>query len=100
MFLFHQKTLNKELLTFNFPPDLKSRHQLVLQWIQTLDQGTLDQVKEVSLHGQFFQDFFQSILGYRSVIEGAGKTWEIHSESTISDGGGVADGAIGFFNAI
>ena len=100
MFLFHQKTLNKELLTFNFPPDLKGRHQLVLQWIQTLDQGTLDQVKEVSLHGQFFQDFFQSILGYRSVIEGAGKTWEIHSESTISDGGGVADGAIGFFNAI
>jgi hypothetical protein len=100
VFLFHQKTLNKELLTFNFPPDLKGRHQLVLQWIQTLDQGTLDQVKEVSLHGQFFQDFFQSILGYRSVIEGAGKTWEIHSESTISDGGGVADGAIGFFNAI
>ena len=26
------------------------------------------QVKEVSLHGQFFQDFFQNILGYRSVI--------------------------------
>jgi len=100
VFLFHQKTLNQELLTFNFPVDLKSRHQFVLQWIQTLDQGTLDQVKEVSLHGQFFQDFFQNILGYRSVIEGAGKTWEIHSESTISDGGGVADGAIGFFNAI
>jgi type I restriction-modification system DNA methylase subunit len=100
VFLFHQKTLNKELLNFNFPSDLDSRHQSVLQWIQTLDQGTLDQVKEVSLHGQFFQDFFQRILGYRSVIEGAGKNWEIHSESTISDGGGVADGAIGFFNAI
>jgi type I restriction-modification system DNA methylase subunit len=53
----------------------------------------------VSLHGDFLKDVFQEILGYRSVIQGGGRLWEIHAEQTISDGGGSADGALGFFTA-
>jgi hypothetical protein len=98
--LFHTKTLNKALKAFTFPADLAGRHQKILQWIATLKTGTLNQVKEVSLHGDFLKDTFQEVLGYRSVIQGGGKSWELHAEQAISDGGGSADGALGFFTAV
>ena len=97
--LFHTKTLNIALRAFSFPQDMEARHQKLGTWIAALQTGTLDQVKEVSLHGSFLNDIFHDVLGYRSVIQGAGKSWEIHAEQTISDGGGAADGAIGFFTA-
>ncbi len=97
--LFHSKTLNNFLRNFVFPTDIEARHQKIGKWIESLRRGTLDEIKEVSLHGQFLNDVFQQILGYHSVIEGGGKAWEIHPEQTISDGGGSADGALGFFTA-
>ncbi len=97
--LFHRKTLNQALRNFVFPADLASRHQVIAQWITTLQQGTLDEIKEVSLHGQFLNDIFQQVLDYRSVIQGGGRVWEIHAEQTVSDGGGAADGALGLFTA-
>jgi len=97
--LFHSKTLNTALRAFSFPQDMEARHQKLGMWIAALQTGTLDEMKEVSLHGSFLNDIFQDVLGYRSVIQGAGKSWEIHAEQTISDGGGAADGAIGFFTA-
>ncbi|MEG4034329.1 Eco57I restriction-modification methylase domain-containing protein [Microcoleus sp. S36b_A4] len=97
--LFHSKTLNTALRAFSFPQDMEQRRQKLGRWIAALKTGTLDEVKEVSLHGSFINDIFQDILGYCSVIQGAGKAWEINAEQTISDGGGSADGAIGFFTA-
>ncbi|MEG4850286.1 Eco57I restriction-modification methylase domain-containing protein [Microcoleus sp. B5-D4] len=97
--LFHSKTLNTALRAFSFPQDMEVRHQKLGRWIAALKTGTLDEVKEVSLHGSFINDIFQDVLGYCSVIQGAGKAWEINAEQTISDGGGSADGAIGFFTA-
>ncbi|MEG4323579.1 MULTISPECIES: DNA methyltransferase [unclassified Microcoleus] len=95
--LFHSKTLNTALRAFSFPQDMEVRRQKLGTWIAALKTGTLDEVKEVSLHGSFINDIFQDVLGYCSVIQGAGKAWEINAEQTISDGGGSADGAIGFF---
>ena len=97
--LFHSKTLNTALRAFSFPQDMEVRRQKLGTWITALKTGTLNEVKEVSLHGSFINDIFQDILGYCSVIQGAGKAWEINAEQTISDGGGSADGAIGFFTA-
>lgn len=97
--LFHSKTLNTALRAFSFPQDMEARRQKLGTWIAALKTGTLDEIKEVSLHGSFINDIFQDILGYCSVIQGAGKAWEINAEQTISDGGGSADGAIGFFTA-
>ncbi len=98
--LFHRKTLNNALRNFAFPADLEMRQQRIIQWIASLQNGTLDEIKEVSLHGQFLNDIFQQVLGYRSVIDGSGKEWEIHAEQTVSDGGGSADGALGLFTAV
>lgn len=97
--LFHTRTLKKAVQSFMFPADLEERQKKVTQWLEPLKKGVLDEIKEVSLHGQFLNDVFQQALGYRSVIQGGGTAWEIHAETTISDGGGSADGALGFFTA-
>ncbi|RZM83077.1 class I SAM-dependent DNA methyltransferase [Leptolyngbya iicbica LK] len=95
--LFNQKTVENALKGFTFPPDLADRHQKVQEWITSLKSGRLAKVKEVSLHGPFLNDIFQTVLGYRSII--GGDRWELHAEQTIADGGGSADGAIGLFHA-
>jgi N-6 DNA Methylase len=97
--LFHNKTLKSAVQSFPFPSNLGEQQQKIIQWIEPLEKGVLDEIKEVSLHGQFLADVFQQVLGYRSVIQGSGQAWEIHAEQTISDGGGSADGALGFFTA-
>ncbi|OCR00939.1 hypothetical protein BCD67_02975 [Oscillatoriales cyanobacterium USR001] len=97
--LFHRKTLNTALHAFSFPTDLETRHQKLENWIDRLNAGTLDEIKEVSLHGNFLNDIFQDVLGYRSIIQSAGKVWEIHAEQTIANGGGSADAALGFFTS-
>ena len=97
--LFHSKTLKSAIQSFSFPADFEERHQKIIEWIEPLEKGVLDEIKEVSLHGQFLADIFQQILGYRSVIQGSGQAWEIHAEQSISDGGGSADAALGFFTA-
>jgi hypothetical protein len=97
--LFHEKTLNRAMKAFAFPADLEARREVIRPWIQTLRSGTLDIIKEVSLHGEFLKSVFDKILGYTNVIEGEGKSWTLHAETTISHGGGSADGAIGFFSA-
>ncbi len=97
--LFQKKALKNALGNFKFPPDLEERHKIIKKWIEAFNSGTLNQVKEISLHGDFLQDIFQNVLGYSSIIEGGGKVWEIHAEQTIADGGGTADAALGFFTA-
>lgn len=98
--LFHSRTINNAISDFIFPEDIEERQKKVTQWIEPLRKGVLNQIKEVSLHGQFLNDIFQQVLGYRSVIQGGGIAWEIHAEQTISDGGGSADGALGFFTSV
>ena len=97
--LFHSKTLKNAIQGFSFPVDFQERHQKIIEWIEPLESGVLNEIKEVSLHGQFLADIFQQVLGYRSVIQGSAQAWEIHAEQTISDGGGSADAALGFFTA-
>ena len=97
--LFHRKTLNNAVRNFRFPEDLEARHGAVQRWAAAVQSGAVDEVKEVSLHGEFLRDVFQEALGYRSLIQGGGQAWEIHAEQTIAAGGGSADGALGLFTA-
>lgn len=95
--LFHEKTLARAVKNYAFPADLDARQAVVQKWIEAIHSRTLEDVKEVSLHGEFLRDIFGTVLGYESVIQVEGKTWTLHAEATISDGGGSADGALGFF---
>ena len=98
--LFHRRTLGKAIECYDFPDNLLTLQARILQWLEPLRSGVLDEVKEVSLHGQFLGDIFGRVLGYRSIIDGGGKSWEIHAEQSISDGGGTSDAAIGLFTAV
>lgn len=96
--LFHKKTLETAIAHFSFPPDLDERRVRIARWIHALRSGSLDEIKETSLHGQFLADIFQHVLGYRGIIDGEGQAWELHPERTIAAGGGTADGALGWFH--
>ncbi|MEC4806509.1 MAG: Eco57I restriction-modification methylase domain-containing protein [Jaaginema sp. PMC 1079.18] len=96
--LFHGKTLNLALSHFHFPDDLEKRHQIVMNWVDLWQSGKLTAMNEVSLHGQFLGEIFQEVLGYQPVTKS--EIWEIYAETSISDGGGSADGALGFFTAV
>lgn len=93
--LFNQKTVENAIKGFTFPTDLADKHRQIEGWIDTLQSGRLTNVKEVSLHGQFLNDIFQTVLGYRSIIEG--DRWDLHAEQTIADGGGFTSRLIRTF---
>jgi type I restriction-modification system DNA methylase subunit len=99
--LFQAKAFDKQKDNFyqnqGDPKNLLEIHQIVLKWIESLRSGALDEIKEVSLHGEFLNDLFRDVLGYRSLIQGKGQTWEVHAETTITTNGDSADGALGFF---
>jgi type I restriction-modification system DNA methylase subunit len=96
--LFQSKTVERQREKFlGEPKNFLALHKIVLKWIETLKDGKLDDVKEVSLHGEFLNDLFRDVLGYRSLIQGNAQTWEVHAETAIADDGGSADGALGFF---
>ncbi|MBS3028061.1 MAG: Eco57I restriction-modification methylase domain-containing protein [Dolichospermum sp. DET50] len=97
--LFQKKVLKNALVNFKFPSDLEARHQIITKWVEALNSGTLNQEKEVALHGDFLKDIFQDVLGYSSIIAGGGKLWEINAEQTIANGRGYADAALGLFTA-
>lgn len=95
--LFNRKTLKNALRGFSFPPDLDEQHQTIQKWIEALRSGRLAKTSEVSLHGDFLNDIFKAVLGYRSIM--GSDQWELCAEKTIGNGGGSADGAIGRFQA-
>lgn len=47
--LFHVKKLNNAVQSFTFPADLEERQKQITQWIESLQEGVLDEIKEVSL---------------------------------------------------
>jgi len=95
--LFNKKLLDRRIENFHPPDDFESRHEIVKRWVETLRSGVLGTTTEVSLHGEFLQDIFRHVLGYRSITEAGGAAWELHPEKTVSPGGGQADAALGFF---
>ncbi|MFH0824226.1 MAG: hypothetical protein V2B18_15850, partial [Pseudomonadota bacterium] len=84
--IFHEKTLRKAVAAFPFSSDIMAHRSILEQWAVTLKSGTLDQIKEVSLHGKFLIDIFESILGYSTVVAGRGAAWNLHPEQTMSSG--------------
>lgn len=65
--LFHRRTLGKAIECYDFPDNLLTLQARILQWLEPLRSGVLDEVKEVSLHGQFLGDIFGRVLGYISL---------------------------------
>jgi hypothetical protein len=98
--LFQEKLLRNEVSSFQFPSDLEAKHQVLQRWVETDRNGTLAKISEVQLHGEFLGDIFRDILGYGTITQSQGKTWELYAEASITDKGGRADAALGLFSAV
>jgi len=97
--LFHPRILRRLLEAQNLPGDLSERHARILPWVKRLRAGQLDEIKEVSLHGEFLVRVFGDALGYRGFAQTGDQGWELTAEKTVSSSGKSADGALGFFGA-
>ena len=100
--LFQIKLLRNAVSQYQFPNDndLQAKHQVIQSWIETDRNGTLAKISEVQLHGEFLGDIFRDVLGYGTITQSQGKTWELYAEASITDKGGRADAALGLFSAI
>ena len=98
--LFQIKLLRNAVNQFQFPSDLEIKHQTIQRWIETDRNGTLAKISEVQLHGEFLGDVFRDLLGYGTITQSQGKTWELYAEASITDKGGRADAALGLFSAV
>lgn len=93
--LFHPRLVRERVASV--PPSLFAAHRSALQvWLDHLKKGTLDETKEVSLHGPFLERIFGDVLGYRTMALAEAGTWDLTAEKSVIHGGS-ADGAIGFF---
>lgn len=78
---------------------LPDAHLAILQkWKTSLQSGSLNKIKEISLHGQFLTDLFGAVLGYTGITDGHGEAWEYQAEVSIP-GAGQADAALGFLSS-
>jgi type I restriction-modification system DNA methylase subunit len=98
--LFQIKLLRNAVNNYQFPSDLEAKHQVIQRWIETDRNGTLAKISEVQLHGEFLGDIFRDVLGYGTITQSQGKTWELYAEASITDKGGRADAALGLFSAV
>ncbi len=94
--LFHPKALQQLLQPGAVSPEqLEARKQLA-GWVQSLRNGTLDELNERNLQGEFLQRVFGDVLGYR-VMSKFPDGWELKAERTVARSGKACDGALGFF---
>ncbi len=97
--IFNQKTLNRVLIRIGASsvPNLKEKQEIISKWIQSLQSGKLDNIKETSIDQKFLDDFFVSVLGYQGVIGGS-EAWNMIPQQKMKVTTNRADGALGYFS--
>ncbi len=97
--IFNQKTLNIVLsrIGASSEPNLKEKQEIISKWIQFLQSGKLDNIKETSIDQKFLDDFFVSVLGYQGVIGGS-EAWNMIPQQKMKVTTNRADGALGYFS--
>ena len=95
--LFNHKLLQKRIDRFGFPADLESRRGVIGKWVKALHAKKLDYLGETALHGEFLTEIFGAMLGYHMPVQDECEVWNLQAEKMTSEGGGTADGALGFF---
>lgn len=97
MSLFHQPLFNQRLLAQRAAsqPTPADHKKLLLDWAETIRNGSIRKQKESELRGPFIQRMFVELLGYRPF--GSGLEWTLNDEKRT--GSGSADTALGFFSS-
>ncbi len=97
--IFNPKTLSKvlNLIGPSSVPNLKEKRGIISKWIDSIQSGKLDNIKETSIDQKFLEDFFESVLGYQGVIGGS-EEWNIIPQQKMKITSNRADGALGYFS--
>lgn len=93
--LFHPRLVKDRRKTLD-PSLFRSHQATIARWVDLLSRGTLDQLGETPLHGEFLRGVFGDILGYRSVMQADAGRFDLWAE--VATGGGRADAALGIFS--
>ena len=94
--LFNPRLLAARLEGYDVPDPGGAKTAAIARWRATLDRGRLEKTKETQLQGTFLIDFFQTVLGYKGIAEGA-DSWTYAREETVPVDGKCADGVLGHF---
>jgi len=88
--LFHDKTLEKRMLSFGFPKNLSDRLQSISKWVTYIQSGNF---RNPVSDAEYLHDLCVDVLGYRSPFIDSNKTWELEFTPTTALGffGGLAN---------
>ena len=98
--IFNPKTLNRvlsQIVASAEPGIIKEKQEIISRWVQSLQSGKLDNIKETSIDQKFLDDFFVSVLGYQGVI-GDSEAWNMIPQQKMKVTTNRADGALGYFS--
>lgn len=98
-YIFNRKILNKELQSYdlNVLSDLDKKLKITKNWAYSLQHSDLNKTKEEALQGDFLNNFFVDILGYKNRY--GEKVWNISQEQKTKVDSTKSDGALGFFTS-
>ena len=95
--IFSLELLNKYHSKFKLSntSDLKTKKEVIEQWIKELNSGKLNSLKEEEVKTRFIIDIFGKVLGYKFDHS---KKWHLREESKTISNGKKADGTLGYFS--
>ena len=97
--IFNPKLLKARLDAFADAeiPDLPKKRARIAKWQYSIENSDLSKTKETAVQGMFFEQIFDGVLGYASMI--GNKTCNIQSFLTSKSDSSVPDGSLGFFSS-
>lgn len=97
-YIFNRKYLSRQFESFKIDEieNIKKRHKIIKNWNYSLEQSNLEKTKEESIQGDFLNQLFTEVLGYKNRI--GEKLWNIQQEEKTKFDNTKADGSLGFFS--
>ncbi|MCL5991903.1 MAG: N-6 DNA methylase, partial [Bacteroidetes bacterium] len=96
--IFNRKHFNQVLSKIDKTSisNYDEKQKIISIWIDFIKSGNIYSTKESSIQGNFLNEFFSDVLGYRSRIKNT-EQWNLNQEQLTTIDSKFADGSLGFF---
>jgi hypothetical protein len=94
--IFRPDVIRLPVLGFSLPPSVASRRPKVEKWADAISNGSVYSHKEQEILGDFLNDVFCELLGYRRAVDNP-KRYTISREKHVQANGKFADAVPGEF---
>ncbi|OGU38096.1 MAG: hypothetical protein A2X61_06440 [Ignavibacteria bacterium GWB2_35_12] len=98
--IFNRKHFNQMLSKIDKTsiPDYDDKQERIGNWINYIKSGNIYSTKETSIQGNFLNEIFSDVLGYKSRIKNT-EQWNLNQEQLTTIDSKFADGSLGFFTS-